>query len=130
MDADRRRAVVYDLSDSPERWQATLSNLSFFIRPLVSPLRAVDASNAEMLIELIGHFRAEYEGFLARYDDAPRPRPPMPVLFSDDEKRRWAEMVDADLAARPTWGMEIRRLYEGEVASLSEVAAALRQIRK
>jgi hypothetical protein len=128
MDAASRRAVVFDLSDRPERWQATLSHLAFFIRPLVFPPGQLDAPTARMLIELIGHFRGEYEAFLARHGDALRPRPPMPVMFSEDEKRRWAEMVDADLAARPTWGLEIRRLYEGEVASLTQAAADLKPI--
>ena len=126
-DAARRRAVVFDLSDRPERWQGTLANLSFFIRPLVSPPRVgeLDQASVASVRELIGHFRAEYNAFLGRWGDTLRPRPPMPVMFSDDEKRRWAEMVDQDLAERPTWGMEIRRLYEREVASLSEIEADL-----
>jgi len=76
---------------------------------------------------MIGHFRAEYDAFLARHGDVLRPRPPMPVMFSDDDKRRWEEMVAADLAQRPTWGMEIRRLYEDELASLAEVEASLKR---
>jgi hypothetical protein len=129
MDAAARRAVVFDLSDRPERWQGTLSNLSFFIRPLVSgALSDMERSAAVPLAELIGHFRAEYDAFLARYGDVHRPPPPMPVLFSDEEKRRWAEMVEADLAREPTWGMQIRRLYEREISSLSEIEASLRRI--
>jgi len=128
MDATSHRAVVFDLSDRPERWQGTLSNLSFFIGPLVSrPFRDVDPSTAAPLIEIIGHFRAEYDAFLARYGDVPRPRPPMPVLSSDEEKRRWADMVVADLAQEPTWGMQIRRLYEHELSSLAEVEAGLKR---
>jgi hypothetical protein len=129
MDAVTRRAVVFDLSDRPERWQGTLSTLSFFIRPLVSgELRDLDRSEAATLAELIGHFRAEYDAFLVRYGDVRRPQPPMPVLFSDEEKRRWAEMVDADLAREPTWGMEIRRLYAVEISRLAETEAALKRI--
>jgi hypothetical protein len=127
-DAGRRRAVVFDLSDRPELWQGTLANLSFFISPLVSPPgREFDQRMADTLVELIGHFRAEYDAFLARYGDVPRPRPPMPVIFSDEEKRRWAEMVDADLAQRPTWGMEIQRLYARQLARLAEAQAALKR---
>jgi hypothetical protein len=51
----------------------------------------------------------------------------MPQLYRDDEKRRWKEMVDADLAQQPTWGMEMRRLYEGQLSSLTEVAAGLKR---
>lgn len=128
MESEGRRAVVFDLSDSPERWQATLSNLSFFLGPLLVPQsRERDPSTAATLVELIGHYRAEYEGFLARYDDAPRPRPPMPVMFTEDEKRRWADMVAADLGERPTWGMEIRRLHETELSVLAETEAELKR---
>jgi hypothetical protein len=128
-DATARRAVVFDLSDRPERWQATLSNLSFFIRPLVSGvLSDLDLSAAAPLAELIGHFRAEYDAFLVRYGDVRRPQPPMPVLFSDEEKRRWAEMVEGDLAREPTWGMQIQRLYAVEISRLAETEAALRRI--
>jgi len=129
MDAAARRAVVFDLSDRPERWQATLSNLSFFIRPLVSgALSNLDRSAAAPLAELIGHFRAEYDAFLVRYGDVRRPQPPMPMLFSDEEKRRWAEMVEADLSREPTWGMHIRRLYEREISSVAEIEGGLRRI--
>jgi hypothetical protein len=129
MDAAARRALVFDLSDRPERWQATLSNLSFFIGPLVSgEVRDLDHSAAAPLAELIGHFRAEYDAFLTRHGDVRRPQPPMPVLFGDEEKRRWVEMVEADLAREPTWGMQIRRLYAVEVSRLAETEAALRRI--
>lgn len=117
------RAIVFDVSDRAELWAGTLSNLSFFMSDAV---RDADRSAAASLLELIGHFRDEYNAFLARYSDSPRPLPPMPQLFTDDEKRRWREMVDADLAKRPTWGLEIRRLYEGDVSNLAEVEARLK----
>jgi hypothetical protein len=118
------RAMVFDVSDDPERWHATLSNLSFFISPAV---RDVDRSKAAPLVELMEHFRAEYKAFLARHNDAPRPLPAKPQMFSDEEKRRWKEMVDKELSIRPTWGMEIRRLYEIEVSNLAEVEADLKR---
>ena len=129
MDAMGRRAVVFDLSGDPERWHRTLSSLSFFLGPLFSPLSPkLDPEAVATLAELLGHYRAEYEEFLSRYDHAPRPRPPMPAsLFNEDDKRRWIEMIDADLARRPTWGMEIRRRYEREIASLDDVEARLTQ---
>jgi hypothetical protein len=118
------RAMVVDVSNRPERWSETLSNLSFFMSQAILD---VDHSRAGPLLELIEHFRAEYKGFLIRHDDAPRPLPPMPPLFTDEEKRRWKAMVDTDLSRRPTWGMEIRRLYEGEVSNLAEVEASLKR---
>jgi hypothetical protein len=118
------RAMVFDLSNRPEFWQGTLSNLSFFMS---SAVRDVDHSRAGPLLELIGHFRAEYNAFLMRHNDSPRPLPPMPPLFTDEEKRAWKTMVDTDLSQRPTWGMEIRRLYEDEVSNLAEVEAGLKR---
>jgi hypothetical protein len=118
------RAIVFDVGNRPERWKDTLSNLSFFMSQAV---RDVDHSRAARLLEVIEHFRAEYKAFLARHNDSPRPLPPMPPLFSDEEKRRWKAMVETDLSQRPTWGMEIRRLYEGEVSNLGQVEASLKR---
>ena len=112
------RLVVFALTDHPERWSGTLANLSFFMSPAV---RDVDRSRTGALLELIGHFRAEYTAFLERHHDSPRPVPPMPQLTSEEEKRAWKAMVDKDLAQQPTWGMEIRRRYAREVAHLAEM---------
>ena len=120
----RNRVMVFDLSDRPERWDGSMSNLSFFMSPAV---RDVDHSRAGPLLELIGHFRAEYNAFLARHDDSPRPVPPMPQLMTDEEKRAWKTMVDTDLSQRPTWGMEIRRRFEDEVSNLAAVEASLKR---
>jgi hypothetical protein len=116
------RATVFDVSDRPELWQKTLSDLSFFMRDAI---RDVDHSRAGPLLELIGHFRAEYNAFLVRHNDAPRPLPPMPQLLTEEEKRRWRAMVDTELTRRPTWGMEIRRLYADEISNLADVEATL-----
>ena len=120
----RNRLVVFDLTDRPERWNGTLANLSFFMSPAV---RDVDHSRTGPLLELIGHFRAEYTAFLTRHNDSPRPVPPMPQLTSEEEKRAWKAMVDKDLSQQPTWGMEIRRRYAGEVSNLAEVEAGLKR---
>jgi hypothetical protein len=126
MEPDRSRAIAFDFSDQPERWQGTLSNLSFFISPLLTPSeRPDDPAEAAALRELVGHFRAEYEGFLARWGDAPRPRPTMPASLAEYERKGWIEMVDRDLSERPTWGMEIRRLYERQVTYFAGVAETL-----
>jgi hypothetical protein len=120
------RAVVFDLSGRPERWQATLSTLSFFLGSLVAPSRrAADRTEASAIVELIGHFRQEYEAFLARWGETLRPRPAMPRFLAEYERQGWMDMIDRDLRERPTWGGEIRRLYEREVAYLTEVAATL-----
>jgi hypothetical protein len=118
------RAVVFDVSDRPEDWHGTLSNLSFFMSPAI---RDVDPSRAGPLLELIAHFRAEYRAFLLRHYDSPRPLPPMPQLLTDEEKRAWQAMVDTDLSQRPTWGPEIRRLYEGEVSNLATIEATFKR---
>lgn len=123
MDATRHRAVVFDSSDRLERWKSMLSNLSFFMGRAVSE---VDPSNTAPVVELSGTFARSTTPF-ARHGDVLRPVPPMSQLFSDDEKRRWKEMVDADLAQQPTWGMEMRRLYEGQLSSLTDVAAGLKR---
>ena len=120
----RNRAAVFDLSDRPELWHGTLSNLSFFMYPAV---RDADRSRAGPLLELIGHFRAEYNAFLARHNNSPRPLPPMPPLFTDDERRAWKAMVDKDLSEQPTWGLEVRRLYEGVISNLAEVESGLKR---
>jgi hypothetical protein len=128
MDAAGRRAVAFDLTDSPERWQGTLANLSFFIGHLVSAQsRRRDGSATARLRELISHFRAEYDAFLSRHGDTPRPRPSMPALLNDDERRRWTEMVEKDLTERPTWGLEVRRRFETELKSLARFEAGLKR---
>jgi len=51
----------------------------------------------------------------------------MPQLLTDEEKRAWQAMVDTDLSQRPTWGPEIRRLYEGEVSNLATIEATFKR---
>jgi hypothetical protein len=126
-DLARARGVAFDLSGDPERWLGTLSNLSFVIRELVSaPPRDRDRAAADLLLELIGHFRAEYDGFLEQWGDVPRARPPMPAFLNEAQQREWAEMIDAGLARHPTWGAQVRRSHEREMAWLREAEAAMR----
>ena len=132
IDATRRRATVSDLGGQPQLWEGTLRNLSSVIQRLVStrpgeaPLRKADPATAALTLELMGHFRQEYESFLARYGDVARPRPEMPQHLLDSERRGWTEMVDADLARYPRWGDEISRLFRDEVRLFSRWEKELR----
>ncbi len=126
MEPDSPRAIAFDLSDGPERWQGALSSLAFFISPLLTPdHRPDDPAEAAALRELVGHFRTEYDGFLARWGEAQRPRPPMPQFLAEYERKPWIEMVERDLRERPAWGMEIRRLHERQVTLFAEMAETL-----
>jgi hypothetical protein len=132
---NRRRATVADLSGEPQHWEGSLRNLSSVISRLASrtpdraPLRQTDPASAVLTLELIGHFRQEYESFLARYRDVPRPRPEMPEYVrgsTKEEQQGWTEHIDADLAREPRWGMVITRLFSGELELFREYEAALR----
>ena len=117
-DPAERRVVMLDISDRPETWEGTLMTLSSMIQRVVpkpfrpdARLRDRDPVTADLALELIGHFRQEYEAFLARHGDAVRPKPPKPAMWNDEEIRRWEVMVAANLAAEPTWGVLARRLF-------------------
>jgi len=132
-DRTERRAAIVDVSDRPLEWQGTLMNLPFVLHHIVlqpvnadERLKAEDPESAALTRELIGHFRQEYEMFLARYRDVPRSMPVMPAGMTEEEARRWKQMVDKDLGQRPTWGPEIERLFRGELKSLTEIEANLR----
>jgi hypothetical protein len=130
-DPERHRADIVDLSERPQRWEGTLMNLPFFLHQIVpfnarTQFKTADPTSAALTVELIGHFRQEYQAFLSVYRDVARPLPPKPAGMNEDETRRWKEMVDKDLSERPTWGPEIERLFKGEVVSLGEVEAELR----
>ncbi len=124
IDATGHGATVSDLSGEPQLWEGSLRNLSSIINRLASrmpdkaPLRQTDPASAALTIELIGHFRQEYESFLARYRDVPRPRPELPDhvrLSSQEEQDQWSKHIDADLAREPLWGMVITRLFKDEL---------------
>ena len=46
--------------------------------------------------------------------------PAMPPMYSDEDTRRWAEATAADLARDPTWGRQLRRLFDDELAGFRE----------
>ena len=117
-DRDARRVMMTDASEQPAIWEGTLSALSSMIQQVVpkpfqpdARLRHRDPMTADLALALIGHFRQEYDAYLARHGDAIRPMPPRPQMWNDEDKRRWEEMVTANLVAEPTRGIQARRLY-------------------
>jgi hypothetical protein len=131
IDSSAPRAKVYDLSDRPGRWEGTMRTLASVIRRLihpregVAPLRERDPATAALTRELIGHFRQEYDAFLARYSAVDRPRPEMPDsvrMSSAEEQRRWVEHTDTDLSREPQWGMVATRLFQTELRMFEEWA--------
>ena len=132
IDSSEPRAKVYDLSDRPGRWEGTMRNLASVISRLIHPRQGVapllerDPATATLTRELIGHFRQEYDAFLARYSAVDRPRPEMPDsvrLSSAQDQRRWIEHTDADLAREPQWGMVATRLFQTELRLFEDWAA-------
>ena len=93
------------------------------------PLAETNPASAALARELIGHFRAEYHAFLARYRTVDRPRPPMPEHVrqsSVEEQARWADTIDASLAREPRWGDLITRLFGDDEQASGRWEAALR----
>jgi hypothetical protein len=133
IDSAGRRATVGDLSDRPDRWEGTMRNLASVISRLIAtpegeaPLRERDPASAALTRELIGHFRQEYDAFLARYSGVDRPRPEMPDfvrMSGGEEQRRWIATIDADLAREPRWGMVVTRLFRIQLRQFEEWATA------
>jgi hypothetical protein len=129
------RAVVADLTNQPELWQGSLWNIASMISQLTTrtseepPLRDLEPAMAALIRELIGHFRREYEEFLARYRDTLRPKPEMPGhvrLSSPEEQRRWQEFNDAYLAREPRWGMLVTRVFGDQVKLFNQRELELR----
>jgi hypothetical protein len=136
MDATRQSATVSDLTGEPQLWEGSLRNLSSIINRMAGrmpgrePLRQTDPASAAFTVELIAHFRQEYESFLARYRDVPRPRPEMPDhvrMSSQEEQERWSKHIDADLAREPLWGTIITRLFSDELELFKGYEAELRR---
>ena len=129
------RAVVADLTGQPDLWHGTLTSIVSMISRFTArtdgepSLRDAEPAEAALVTELITHFRREYEVFLERYRDTPRPRAQMPEhikALSEEEQRRWREFTDASLAREPLWGMLVTRLFEEEVKRLTQLDLELR----
>ena len=130
-----RRAKISDLAENPPLWEETLQKLSSLIHRLVSqrpgepPLHEADPETAALTRELIGHFREEYEAFLARYRDVERPFPEMPAYArgsTAEERRQWKASIEASLAREPLWGQLIPRLFEDDLRFFSKWETASR----
>ena len=127
------RLALNDVSDRPELWLRTLSILTSTIQDLMpapirpgSRLRDRDPATADLALELIGRLGEEYDAFLVRHGEVPRPMPAMPPMNTADDERRWAEANAADLARDPTWGRRVRRLLDDDLAAFRKYALELR----
>jgi hypothetical protein len=116
-----------DLTESPALWEGTLRNLSSIITRLIGerssnpPRRQTRPETTALIRVLVGHFAQEYEAFLDRYRDVIRPKPQMPAGLTEEERRRWNEMVNRDLAREPRWGDVAQRLFAREVELFARV---------
>jgi hypothetical protein len=103
-----------DVSRDPALWHGSLRDGAYFLpnamgrigrlAPTADTMRAAD----QLLDELI----ADYGAFLEQYQHVARPRPEMPAFArygTDDDKRKWRENVEQDLAREPTWGPVAQR---------------------
>ena len=120
-----------DLSESPERWEGTLMNVSSIIGRLMSertsppPRRSPRPETTALTRVLIGQFSREYSAFLDRYGDVVRPKPEMPdglrLGLTESERQAWEKMVEQDLAREPRWGDVAQRLFAREVERFAGV---------
>lgn len=130
----RHRARVFDLADRPELWHGSMMNLASVINRLADrsederPLTETDPTTATLTRELIAHFRQEYDSFLTRYADTPRPmpaiQPPDPWTKAEDY-RRWKETIEASFAREPLWGQYISRMFRDELKRMAQMEREL-----
>lgn len=137
IDASQRHLTMFDLGEHPDRWKRAVGSLSYVLQRIMgqAPREIValgqqDPATAALTLELIGHFQREYDSFVARYGDVPRPIPTLPdyarLSWTDKQKQEWAQMVETDLAREPRWGDLVKREYEDQLRALNETAALLR----
>ena len=129
IDWTKGRFTMTDLASRPERWEATLSNLTWVIHYFYKgrdgegpELRRLDPTTAARVAELIADFRREYADFLNRYRDVDRPKPELPLFLTygpEEERQRWRKMTDEQLAKEPTWGPLVQRMYGRELQALA-----------
>ena len=127
------RVVIHNARDQPPVREGTLNTLLSMIQRVVPKpveqhgrLRDRDPVSADLALELIDHFRKEYGAFLDRYSDTPLPPPIMPQGMTEEERRRWHQMVADNLNVEATWGARVTRLYRAHAALFREYEAELR----
>lgn len=102
--ARRTRVQLKDLSNDPRQWVGSLGNLS--------SLTGAESGATPVGVPLVEQLTTEYAAFVARFAGVPRPEPAEPrwePWNTDADRRRWREMIDADLARAPTWADLARR---------------------
>lgn len=127
-----RHLTVFDLTDDPERWVASLRNLHGCISDTISwvgsraPAAPGDTVTLEYARELIGHLRRDYAAFLERYGERPLARRPSPPEGqSESERNVWQAEVDAQLVREPRWGQYVR-MWRQELKTLDQWEASLK----
>ena len=122
--------TVFDLTDDPERWVASLRELHGCIGDTISRVssRAADPDDEVTLAyvrELIGHLRRDYAGFLELHGQTPLARPTPPASHSEQERKAWEEQVDAQLARERLWGQYVG-MWRRELETLDQWEASLK----
>jgi hypothetical protein len=130
IDGGWQHLTVFDLTDDPERWVASLRELHRCIGDTISRVssRAADPDDEVTLAyvrELIGHLRGDYAAFVERHGQAPLTRPAPPEWHSEQERKAWEEQVDAQLAREPRWGEHVG-MWRRELKTLDEWEAFLK----
>lgn len=128
-----RRVVIHDARDQPQIWEGALGTLSSMIQRVVPKpfgrggrLRDRDPASADLALELIDHFRREYDAFLVRHAATPLPPPVMARGLTPEEQRRWHQMVADNLKVEATWGDRVTRLHRAHGSLFREYEAELR----
>lgn len=114
---DLANVRLEDVSGDPFLWQSTLMNLSSLLSRLTSQPTTGEGTS-RLTGELVDHFKGEYTAILDRYGQVLRPLPNMPASVrygTEQEKRAWQAMVEKDLAQRPRWGDELKRMFGTEI---------------
>ena len=132
VDERREHLTVADVSEDPDRWAFSLSELFWSIRetvprnPLGTSADPGDTATLAHAREMIGHLRAEYAAFLARHGQTVRARPSEPVGGSARDLDAWRARTDEMLAREPRWGPYFERMWRSNLAEMDAFDASLR----
>jgi hypothetical protein len=103
-----------DVSRDPALWHGSLRDGAYFLPNAMGRIGrpAPAAETIRTAGRLLDELTADYGAFLEQYQHVARPRPEMPAFArygTDDDKRKWRENVQQDLAREPTWGPVAQR---------------------